>query len=194
MPVLGALSGARSFFGSRMASRQPTPVVAPRVSAVSVEASRICDVTGKKRNKANKVCFSNKKSRTFQEVNLQVRESLALKVFLWRVASCTGHMSDDGSGGNAWGGMQKKRLFWEKEQRWVSLKLSVNAMRTIKKKGLDVVCEEYGVDLYSLPYRDVSENRLQWKASNPARPPMPKNPRFFLCSRLCRAPNSVYTV
>lgn len=74
--------------------------------------------------------------------------------------------------------LQKKRLYWEKEQRWVSLKLSVKAMRTIKKKGLDVVAEENGVDLYSLPYRDVSENRLQWKASNPARPPMPKNPRY----------------
>ena len=82
--------------------------------------------------------------------------------------------------------MQKKRLYWEKEQRWVSLRLSVKAMRTIKKKGLDAVAEENGVDLYSLPYRDVSENRLQWKASNPARPPMPKNPRFVFPVYRCR--------
>jgi hypothetical protein len=78
------------------------------------------------------------------------------------------------------GALQKKRLFWEKEQRWVSLKLSVKAMRTIKKKGLDVVAEEHGLDLYSLPYKDVSDNRLQWKASNPVRPPMAKNPRSVL--------------
>jgi Ribosomal L28 family len=73
--------------------------------------------------------------------------------------------------------IQKKRLYWEKEQRWVSIKLSVKALRTIKKKGLDSVAEEYGVDLYSLPYKDVSDARLQWKAAHPARPPMPKNPR-----------------
>ena len=74
--------------------------------------------------------------------------------------------------------MQKKRLFWEKEQRWVSIKLSVKALRTVKKKGLDVVAEENGVDLYTLPYNDVSEARLQWKAANPVQPPMAKNARF----------------
>jgi large subunit ribosomal protein L28 len=81
MPILGVLSGARSFFGSRLASNQPARVPAPRDMAVSVEAKRICDVTGKKRNKANKVCFSNKKSRTFQEVNLQVRFFPAITAF-----------------------------------------------------------------------------------------------------------------
>lgn len=61
----------------------------------------------------------------------------------------------------------------------------MKAMRTIKKKGLEEVAEENGVDLYSLPYRDVSENRLQWKASNPVRPPMPKNPRLSSVTHLC---------
>eukprot|EP00892_Ulva_mutabilis_P003504 jgi/Ulvmu1/1525/UM011_0255.1 len=115
---------------------------ATRLNTVQVEAKRVCAVTGAKRNKANKVCFSNKKSRTFQQVNLQT-----------------------------------KRLFWETEQRWVTIKLSVKALRTIKKNGLDAVAAEYGVDLYSLPYNDVSEARLQWKAANPAQPPMAKNPR-----------------
>lgn len=59
----------------------------------------------------------------------------------------------------------------------MTIKLSVKALRTIKKKGLDVVAEEHGVDLHALPYNDVSEARLQWKAANPARPPMAKNPR-----------------
>ena len=93
MPLLGALSGARSFFGSRLVSRQPTPVVASRDIAVSVEAKRICEVTGKKRNKANKVCFSNKKSRTFQEVNLQVRHILVISSAVCRGTSCAGHMA-----------------------------------------------------------------------------------------------------
>lgn len=56
---------------------KPTVVACvPRPSTVHVEAKRVCAVTGAKRNKANKVCFSNKKSRTFQQVNLQVRYTL----------------------------------------------------------------------------------------------------------------------
>ena len=52
---------------------RPTVVACvSRPSTVHVEAKRVCAVTGAKRNKANNVCFSNKKSRTFQQVNLQV--------------------------------------------------------------------------------------------------------------------------
>jgi hypothetical protein len=73
MPLPGVVSvRSASFFGTRLAPRPVAVSCVPRVEAVTVEAKRICDVTGKKRNKANKVCFSNKKSRTFQEVNLQV--------------------------------------------------------------------------------------------------------------------------
>jgi hypothetical protein len=76
--------------------------------------------------------------------------------------------------------MQKKRLFWEKGQRWVTLKVSARALRTIKKKGLDVMAEEKGIDLNKLPYNDVSEARLQWKAANSGAPPMAKNSRCDL--------------
>ena len=75
------------------------------------------------------------------------------------------------------GGMQKKKVFWEEGQRWVILKLSAAAMRTIRKKGLSTVAKENNIDLSKLPYRDASEARLQWKAAQPKRPPMPKNPR-----------------
>ncbi|GLC41034.1 hypothetical protein PLESTB_000950300 [Pleodorina starrii] len=49
------------------------PAVAQtRVARVlTVDAKKVCDLTGKKRNKANAVCFSNKKSRKWQEPNLQ---------------------------------------------------------------------------------------------------------------------------
>ena len=67
-------SRASAFAGSPLhISRPAAPVRPARLSVVSVEAVRICQMTGKKRNKANKVCFSNKKSRVFQEVNLQVQ-------------------------------------------------------------------------------------------------------------------------
>lgn len=45
-----------------------------RVAVVSVDAKKVCDLTGKKRNKANAVCFSNKKSRKWQEPNLQQKK------------------------------------------------------------------------------------------------------------------------
>lgn len=38
--------------------------------------------------------------------------------------------------------LQKKRYFLAEEDRWISLKLSANAIRTINKKGLFVVVKE----------------------------------------------------
>lgn len=78
MSLASALSGrCATFMGGKPITRPITakPVVmscAARPMTVQVEAKRVCAMTGAKRNKANKVCFSNKKSRTFQQVNLQV--------------------------------------------------------------------------------------------------------------------------
>lgn len=63
--------------------------------------ARICQVSGKKYQKGNKVSFSNKKSiRRFQP------------------------------------NLQKKRFFLAEEDKWITLKLSTGAMRTIDKQGL----------------------------------------------------------
>lgn len=81
MPMLSSLSArCTSFMGANpiikpVAAKPCVSVCAARLSKLQVEAKRVCSVTGAKRNKANKVCFSNKKSRTFQQVNLQVRIS-----------------------------------------------------------------------------------------------------------------------
>jgi hypothetical protein len=64
---------ASALAGSMRFTRPAARTLAARAPIV-IEAKRVCQLTGVKRNKANKVCFSNKKSRTFQEVNLQVRE------------------------------------------------------------------------------------------------------------------------
>jgi large subunit ribosomal protein L28 len=61
------------FAGSMRPATVIAPVRAARSPCVQVQAKKVCQVTGKKRNKANNVSFSNKKNRTFQEVNLQVR-------------------------------------------------------------------------------------------------------------------------
>jgi large subunit ribosomal protein L28 len=69
--------------------------------------ARVCQVTGKKPLKGNKVSFSNKKSIRRFLPNLQV-----------------------------------KRFFFAEEDRWITLKLTTDAMRTINKKGLSAVVKE----------------------------------------------------
>eukprot|EP00245_Coleochaete_scutata_P007099 TRINITY_DN22190_c0_g1_i1.p1 TRINITY_DN22190_c0_g1~~TRINITY_DN22190_c0_g1_i1.p1 ORF type:complete len:148 (-),score=29.25 TRINITY_DN22190_c0_g1_i1:534-938(-) len=77
-----------------------------------VSMSRVCDMTGKKANNGYKVSFSASKTKTLQQVNLQV-----------------------------------KRLWWEEGKRFVKLKLSTKALKTIERDGLDVVARKNGIDL-----------------------------------------------
>lgn len=69
--------------------------------------ARVCQVTGKKPLKGNKVSFSNKKSIRRFMPNLQV-----------------------------------KRFFLQEEGKWITLKLSTHALRTINKRGLYTVVKE----------------------------------------------------
>jgi large subunit ribosomal protein L28 len=63
--------------------------------------ARVCQVSGKKYQKGNKVSFSNKKSiRRFQP------------------------------------NLQTKRFFLVEEDKWITLKLCTQSMRTIDKRGL----------------------------------------------------------
>ncbi|KAI3973017.1 hypothetical protein MKX01_019675 [Papaver californicum] len=75
-------------------------------------ARRICPFTGKKANRANKVSFSNHKTKKLQFVNLQY-----------------------------------KRVWWEAGNRYVKLRLSTKALKTIEKNGLDAVAKKAGIDL-----------------------------------------------
>jgi large subunit ribosomal protein L28 len=43
--------------------------------------------------------------------------------------------------------LQKRRVGWAEGDRFVSLKVSTRAMRTIDKKGLQVFANEVGLDL-----------------------------------------------
>lgn len=75
-------------------------------------SGRICPFTGKKANKANKVSFSNHKTKKLQFVNLQY-----------------------------------KKIWWEAGKRYVKLRLSTKALKTIEKNGLDAVAKKAGIDL-----------------------------------------------
>ena len=63
--------------------------------------SRVCQLTNKRRNVANKVSHSNIKTKKTQNVNIQ-----------------------------------RKRVWYAEENRYVQLRLSTSAIRTLKKKVL----------------------------------------------------------
>ncbi|WIA16115.1 hypothetical protein OEZ85_012834 [Tetradesmus obliquus] len=70
MMRVGASSS--TFAGKGLTCRSSPVSSAPvRPAVVTVEAKRVCQLTGKKRNKANVVTFSNKHNRKWQEPNLQ---------------------------------------------------------------------------------------------------------------------------
>jgi large subunit ribosomal protein L28 len=43
--------------------------------------------------------------------------------------------------------LQDKRIWWERGKRWVRLRLSTKAMKTMQKKGLEAMAKEAGIDL-----------------------------------------------
>ena len=77
--------------------------------------SRVCVLSGKRPNVANRVSHSNIKTKKRQYPNLQTR-----------------------------------RVWFAEENRWVKLKLSTRALRTLNKKGLAADAAEAGLDLSAL--------------------------------------------
>ncbi|KAI4342655.1 hypothetical protein MLD38_027251 [Melastoma candidum] len=92
--------------------RRPLFSTPPPATVVMPVAKRVCPFTGKKANRANKVSFSNHKTKKLQFVNLQY-----------------------------------KRVWWEAGKRYVKLRLSTKALKTIEKNGLDAVAKKAGIDL-----------------------------------------------
>ncbi|CAN1279203.1 50S ribosomal protein L28, chloroplastic [Linum perenne] len=89
------------------------PISAPLKPALQpIVARRVCIFTGKKSNRANKVSFSNHKTKKLQCVNLQY-----------------------------------KKLWWEGGKRFLKLRLSTKALKTIEKNGIDAVAKKAGLDL-----------------------------------------------
>ncbi|MBN3871759.1 MULTISPECIES: 50S ribosomal protein L28 [unclassified Nostoc] len=43
--------------------------------------------------------------------------------------------------------LQSKRVWWEAGNRWVRLKLSTKAIKTIASKGLEAMAKEAGINL-----------------------------------------------
>jgi large subunit ribosomal protein L28 len=43
--------------------------------------------------------------------------------------------------------LQVKRVWWATGKRWVKLRLSTKALKTLERKGLDAMAKEAGIDL-----------------------------------------------
>ncbi|MBP0019974.1 MAG: 50S ribosomal protein L28 [Cyanobacteria bacterium SBLK] len=43
--------------------------------------------------------------------------------------------------------LQWKRIWWPEGNRWVRIKLSTRALKTVQKKGLQAVAKEAGINL-----------------------------------------------
>ncbi|NEO37451.1 MAG: 50S ribosomal protein L28 [Moorea sp. SIOASIH] len=43
--------------------------------------------------------------------------------------------------------LQVKRLWWEEGKRWVKLRISTKAIKTLHKKGLQAMANEAGINL-----------------------------------------------
>jgi large subunit ribosomal protein L28 len=43
--------------------------------------------------------------------------------------------------------LQEKRIWWSQGKRWVRLRLSTKAIKTLEKKGLAAMAKEAGIDL-----------------------------------------------
>ncbi|GMH19923.1 hypothetical protein Nepgr_021764 [Nepenthes gracilis] len=115
-----AVSSELGFIASRLSGIKilhcneafTNPVAAPFRHSLQPVARRICPFTGKKSNRANKISFSNHKTKKLQFVNLQY-----------------------------------KKIWWEAGKRYVKLRLSTKALKTIEKNGLDAVAKKAGIDL-----------------------------------------------
>mmetsp|Transcript_5057 Transcript_5057/g.12750 ORF Transcript_5057/g.12750 Transcript_5057/m.12750 type:complete len:192 (-) Transcript_5057:155-730(-) len=73
--------------------------------------------------------------------------------------------------------LQKRKVYWPEAQRLVTLKVSTKTMKTLEKKGLTTMAEEAGINLWKLPFTDVSEARKKFLAENSGAVPVKKNPR-----------------
>ena len=66
--------------------------------------------------------------------------------------------------------LQYKRVYWPEQQRYIRLRISTNALKTINKVGLEKMAERAGLDLISLAYTDADPKRREWLVENGAAP------------------------
>jgi hypothetical protein len=63
-------------------------------------------------------------------------------------------------------------VFWPEGQRSVKLRISSRTIRTIEKKGLTVIANTAGLNLWKLAFRDFRQQRLEYRIKNAGNVPI----------------------
>merc|ERR1719343_532936 len=71
--------------------------------------------------------------------------------------------------------LQRKKIYWESEKRFVKLRLSTKALKTIDKNGLSSMAKDAKISLFKLPFVDSRSLRLTHLETNFGKVPRPKN-------------------
>lgn len=62
--------------------------------------------------------------------------------------------------------LQYKWLFWAEKERFVRLRVSTKALKSVEKVGLEKMALSQGIELEKLRYRDASASRKAWLEEN----------------------------
>jgi large subunit ribosomal protein L28 len=58
--------------------------------------------------------------------------------------------------------LQYKRIYWPEQKRYVRLRISTNALKSLNKLGLEEMAKRAGLDLMSMSFNDADPARKQW--------------------------------
>ncbi|KAK9672929.1 hypothetical protein RND81_12G135300 [Saponaria officinalis] len=113
------ISSQLGFVTSQISGIQISPIIKPFISSAPLNPSILLPV-------ARRVCpFTSKKSNKANKVSFSNHKTIKLQFV----------------------NLQYKRVWWEAGKRFVKLRLSTKALKTIEKNGLDAVAKKAGIDL-----------------------------------------------
>merc|ERR1712100_747521 len=73
--------------------------------------------------------------------------------------------------------LQYKRVYWPEQKRYIRLRISTKAIKTLNKVGLEKMAKDAGLDLMSLAYQQADDARAEWLAANGGAEPTRKDKR-----------------
>mmetsp|Transcript_7204 Transcript_7204/g.18346 ORF Transcript_7204/g.18346 Transcript_7204/m.18346 type:complete len:202 (-) Transcript_7204:361-966(-) len=66
--------------------------------------------------------------------------------------------------------LQYKRIYWPEQQRYIRMRISTKAMKTITKLGLEAMAAKAGMDLMAMKFTDADPTRIAWLKENNVMP------------------------
>ena len=57
-------------------------------------------------------------------------------------------------------------MYWPEQKRYVRLRISTKAIKTLNKVGLEKMAKDAGLDLHQLAHQQADASRAEWLAAN----------------------------